>query len=53
MVVEDVLNRPGSLAYYGLALDKENIVERPSLKEQNERIKNTINTIAFKVKEGQ
>ena len=52
MVVEDVLNRLGSLAYYGLTLDKENIVERPSLKEQNERIKSTIDAIAFKVKGG-
>jgi len=43
--IEDVLNRIGSLAYWGLNLNKEKIVERPSLKEQNDRIGDTITTI--------
>jgi len=47
--VEDVLNRLGSMAYYGLNLDKV-IVERPSLKDQYERIENTMKFIVDKAK---
>jgi len=44
-LIKDALRRFNSLVYHGLNLHKDNIVERPPLKDQHERVEGAMKLI--------
>jgi len=47
-LIKDALRRFNSLVYHGLNLHKDNIVERPPLKDQHERVEGAMKLILDK-----